>query len=306
MEGSSFPYHVLGEELGLWRDRARQQAIVADVPVAEIDWLLLELTGLDRLALKLATFRIQPHIPMRVSLPELDARWQQRIQQRVPVQYLTGTTPWRGFSLAVTPAVLIPRPETELLVDRALIAVTNRPGIQESLESGHWVDLGTGSGAIALALATSFPNAIIHAVDRSEAALEVARQNAIRLGLGDRIHFYQGNWFEPLEFLTGQFSGMVANPPYIPTSLIPTLQPEVAHHEPHLALDGGEDGLDAIRHLVTFAPRYLRSGGIWLIEMMAGQGEAVRELQQQQGNYDDIQIFSDLAGLDRIALAYRR
>ncbi|MBD0341341.1 MAG: protein-(glutamine-N5) methyltransferase, release factor-specific, partial [Microcoleus sp. Co-bin12] len=111
---------------------------------------------------------------------------------------------------------------------------------------------------------------------------------------------------EPLAFLKGQVSGMVSNPPYIPSSTVLTLQPEVVRHEPHLALDGGFDGLDCIRHLVETAPDYLESGGVWLVEMMAGQAEAVADMLESHGSYGKVQIFSDLAGIARFALAYRR
>ncbi len=168
-----------------------------------------------------------------------------------------------------------------------------------------WADLGTGSGAIALGLAYAMPAAQIHAVDYSAAALEIASYNAQKLGFETRIQFHQGSWWEPLNSLKGEFSGMVSNPPYIPSTLISELQPEVAWHEPHLALNGGSDGLDYIHHLIEVSPVYLRPGGIWLIEMMAGQAPVVAELLHQQGSYCQIQIFSDLAGIDRFALAYR-
>jgi release factor glutamine methyltransferase len=216
---------------------------------------------------------------------------------------LAGVTPWRHFSLSVSPAVLIPRPETEYLIDLAVKAVKNSPTPQ--LTEGHWADLGTGSGAIALGLAEAFKAATIHAVDCSADALAVAQLNAQQLGFAQRIQFYQGSWWEPLSALKGQISGMVANPPYIPSSWIPQLQPEVANHEPHLALDGGSDGLDCIRQLIKTSPDYLRSGGVWLIEMMAGQADTVTQLLHQQGSYCHIQIISDLAGIDRFALAYR-
>ena len=128
--------------------------------------------------------------------------------------------------------------------------------------------------------------------------------NAHNCGLAERIQFYQGSWWEPLELLTGQFSGMVSNPPYIPTSILPTLQSEVINHEPHLALDGGSDGLECIRHLIEISPIYLQTGGVWLIEMMAGQANAVREMLLR-GNYCNIQIHADLAGIERFALAYK-
>ncbi|MEH2066055.1 MAG: peptide chain release factor N(5)-glutamine methyltransferase [Nostoc sp.] len=288
---------VSGLQLWQWRNVAIQAAIATDVPPREVDWLLIEVAGLDRLALRLESFKNSPQIQMQLPLVELDHLWQRRLNDRLPVQYIAGVTPWRNFKIAVSSAVLIPRPETECLIDLAKALFANA--------SGHWADLGTGSGAIAIGLADALPNATIHAVDYSLAALAIAQANADDLGFADRIKFYQGSWWEPLALLKGQFSGMVSNPPYIPTSILPTLQPEVVNHEPHLALDGGADGLDCIRNLVEISPSYLRSGGVWLIEMMAGQADGVRELLQNQGNYCNIQIHADLAGIERFALAYR-
>lgn len=295
---------VSGQELALWRDRAKQDAIAAEVASAEVDWLLEEVADLDKLSLRLESFKERSQIYLKQPLSVLSQLWQQRLQERIPVQYLIGIAPWRHFSLKVATGVLIPRPETELLIDLSVRAIQASPTLD--LASGHWVDLGTGSGAIALGLAEVLPKATIHAVDATAEALTIARQNAIALGFGEqRIDFYQGSWWSPLEALKGQVSGMVSNPPYIPTSEIVRLQPEVAKHEPHLALDGGSDGLDCIRCLVETSPDYLRSGGIWLIEMMAGQSERVVQLLQDRGCYDKIQIFSDFAGIERFALAYR-
>ncbi|MBN3951518.1 MAG: peptide chain release factor N(5)-glutamine methyltransferase [Nostoc sp. NMS7] len=288
---------VSGLQLWQWRNAAFKAAIATDVPPREVDWLLLEVAGLDRLTLALESFKNWPQIQLQLPLQELDQLWQRRLNERLPVQYIAGVTPWRQFKIAVSSAVLIPRPETESLIDLAEASASNT--------SGHWADLGTGSGAIALGLADVLPKATIHAVDYSLAALAIAQANADNLGFADRIKFYQGSWWEPLALLKGQFSGMVSNPPYIPTSTLPTLQPEVINHEPHLALDGGADGLDCIRHLIEISPSYLRSGGVWLIEMMAGQADAVRELLQNQGNYCNIQIHADLAGIERFALAYK-
>ncbi|HAA29800.1 MAG TPA: peptide chain release factor N(5)-glutamine methyltransferase [Cyanobacteria bacterium UBA8553] len=294
---------VTGVELWQWRQDARHSAAKAGVPIAEVDWLLQEVAGLDSLALRLESFKEKPQIELRYPLPMLSQLWHRRLYDRCPVQYLAGVTPWRHFSLTVSPAVLIPRPETEYLIDLALKAVKNSS--TPELASGHWVDLGTGSGAIALGLADTFPSATIHAVDYSSAALATAQLNAQQLGLQERIQFYQGSWWEPLDTLKNQVSGMVSNPPYIPSRLVEELQPEVRHHEPLLALDGGIDGLDCIRQLIRTSPDYLRPGGVWLIEMMAGQADLVAQLLHQQGSYCRIQIFSDLAGIDRFALAYR-
>jgi len=297
------PQVVSGLQLWQWRNQAMQGAIASAVPPSEVDWLLQEIAGLDRLALRLESFKDWTEIPMAMSLADLDQLWQRRLRDRLPVQYIAGVTPWRKFKLAVSSAVLIPRPETECLIDLAVAAITHST-VNPPLDQGHWVDLGTGSGAIAIGLAEVLPKATIHAVDYSAAALQIAQANAQNLGFADRIHFSQGSWWEPLTSLKGQFSGMVSNPPYIPTETVATLEPEVMQHEPHLALDGGADGLDDIRHLIEVSPRYLRPGGVWLIEMMAGQADAVRELLQNHGSYCNIQIHTDLEGIERFALAY--
>lgn len=291
-------YKTSGIELWQWRQQAQQQARLAQIPLGEVDWLLQEIAGLDRLSLKLEAFKDAAEIDLRCSLPDLDQLWQQRLQH-VPVQYLAGTVNWRQFSLRVSPAVLIPRPETELLIDLVLSAQIRLD------QPSDWADLGSGSGIIALGLAEALPQARIHAVEISSAALEVAQQNAERTRLAARIQFYQGAWFEPLAALQGRLDGMVSNPPYIPRSMLAELQPEV-QQEPQLALDGGVDGLDCIRTLIATAPAYLKSGGLWLVELMAGQAETVADLLEQQGDYREIQIHTDLAGIDRFAMAYRR
>ncbi|MFL0606059.1 peptide chain release factor N(5)-glutamine methyltransferase [Cylindrospermopsis raciborskii] len=287
-----------GIELWKWRNSAITTALGKGVSPREVDWLLQEIAGLDKLTLRLESFKHYQEMTMVLSLAELDSLWQKRLQQRVPIQYLAGRTPWRKFTLAVSDAVLIPRPETEILIDLVMEAAN------QDLQSGIWVDLGTGSGAIALGLAEVLTNAKIYATDISEQALAVARTNTRNLGFTQRVEFHQGCWWEPLNHLQGKISGMVSNPPYIPSDMIGTLEPEVVKHEPHLALDGGVDGLEAIRYLVEVSPHYLLPGGVWLIEMMAGQDEAVREMLINNGNYSHISIHTDLAGIKRFALAH--
>ncbi|NJL62181.1 MAG: peptide chain release factor N(5)-glutamine methyltransferase [Methylacidiphilales bacterium] len=300
MTNSQFPNLISGEELWLWRNAAIAGAIAHNIEAREVDWLLREIAGLDSLVLRLELYKEQPKIEMSLSLKDLDVLWQRRLHERLPVQYIAGIANWRQFQLQVTPAVLIPRQETELLIDLALAATDNH----KSLRNGNWADLGTGSGAISIGLADIFHNATIHAVDFSIEALEIAQRNAENLSFASRIKFYQGSWWEPLASLKGKFSGMISNPPYIPSDTVLTLDPEVANHEPHLALDGGIDGLDFIRHLIQVSPEYLQSGGVWLIEMMVGQAEIVCELLETNGNYRDIQIHQDLAGIERFAIAF--
>jgi release factor glutamine methyltransferase len=293
---------IAGQELWQWRQAAQKQAIAAGLDPAELDWLLLELTELDRLSLRLDRFQAQPAVQSQVAFSRLQQLWQQRINQRLPLQYLVGRTHWRDFTLRVSPSVLIPRPETELLVDLAIAASRDRP----QLATGMWADLGTGSGAIAIGLARELPDARVHAVDTSVEALELARSNAKQLAVEDRIRFYAGHWLEPLAHLRGQLSGLVANPPYIPSAEIDHLQPEVAWHEPRLALDGGEDGLDCLQLLVEQGAEYLRSGGVWIVELMLGQAQAVADRLAQQGTYEQIRIVPDLAGIDRVVMALRQ
>jgi release factor glutamine methyltransferase len=293
---------IPGIKLWQWHQQALAAARAADIDSFEVHWLLRELSDLDPLALRLGSYQSHPTIPLKQPWSNITQLWEQRLQQRVPIQYLVGMAHWRYFTLNVAPGVLIPRPETELIIDIAVSATKANPHLQQ----GHWADLGTGSGAIAFGLAEVFPQATIHAVDCSSEALAIAQTNGKQLNLDNRIQFYQGSWWQPLKDLQGQFSGMVSNPPYIPSAMIASLQPEISLHEPHLALDGGRDGLDCIRHLIQTAPVYLQSGGVWLIEMMAGQGEQVAELLHQQGSYTQIQVKSDLAELDRFVLAYKK
>jgi len=289
---------ISGQELSQWRQQAIADLAQAQLSPKEVDIFLQAVTDLDTLSLRLQSFREREKIPLSYSWSEITKRWQKRLKARVPLQYLLESVVWRNFTLKVSPEVLIPRPETELLID--IVGETVRGD-----DVGIWVDLGTGSGAIAIGLASILTKAEIYAIDYSQTALAIAKENIINTGFADRIILKQGSWWTPLEKWKGQISGMVSNPPYIPSAEILDLQIEVREHEPRLALDGGEDGLTALRYLVATAPDYLRSGGLWLVEMRAGQGEKVAQMLENQGNYRQIQIINDLAGFDRFVLAER-
>ncbi|MBL7223137.1 MAG: peptide chain release factor N(5)-glutamine methyltransferase [Candidatus Brocadiae bacterium] len=227
--------------------------------------------------------------------PDALARFRQWVKQRgqrVPAKYLIGETEFYSLSLAVTPSVLIPRPETELLVERALQAL---PEGQDALVA----DLGTGSGAVAIALASQRPQARVLAVDASVEALELARVNAQRHQLAERITFLHGNWFDALsDGVTCDV--VVSNPPYVARAELAATMPEVREHEPRLALDGGDDGLDALRVIVAGAPAWLKPGGWLFVEIGASQGPAVRQLAEQTGDYETVDVSPDFQGLDRI------
>lgn len=224
--------------------------------------------------------------------PRLERFWDyvSRREQGTPVQYLLGSQEFMGLQLQVNPAVLIPRPDTEILVEQALRCLQGKahPLV---------LDLATGSGAVALALAHHAPKARVLATDISEAALQVARANAARLGLLSRVTFRQGSWLEPLP--PGQhFDVIASNPPYIPSADIAELSPEV-QQEPHLALDGGADGLNCYRSLIPSAVRVLKPGGSLLLEIGQGQADAVLDLLRGAGLLQ-LQTIPDLAGIDRV------
>ena len=289
---------VPGAALYQWRLNAQADAQKADVPLYEVDWFLQGVSQLNQSDLSLGLYQDQSAVPLSHSLDWLTQQWQRRLTERVPVQYLVGETPWRDLMLTVTPDVLIPRPETELIVDIVQTWVKQQGAI---FRPQVWADLGTGSGAIAIALANAFPSSQVLAVDISAAALEVARQNASR-NHGENIQFYQGSWFNSLTDWQGQLSGVITNPPYIPSQVITALDPEVAH-EPQQALDGGNDGLDDIRQLIDQAPKFLQPGGLWITEHMQGQAQTIVALLQASSHYDGIQIHPDLAGIDRFVSA---
>lgn len=301
---------VTVQQLRDWREAA---LALAPELAEELDWLLREAAGVRSHQLGYAPAEQQLAMPETLAgLGALTALWQRHWQDHEPLQYLVGRSPWRRFDLKVAPGVLIPRPETELIVE---IAAQRGAEVQETLGidpgQGIWVDLGTGTGAIALGLAELLPNIAVHAVDCSEVALKIAEENIRTVQGGawqQRIQLHRGSWFEPLQPLLSdglKLAGMVSNPPYIPTAIVDELQPEVRLHEPGLALDGGEDGLDCFRELVTAGAQHLQTGGIWLVELMEGQAKDVSALLCADGRYHSIQPHLDLCGVERFVSAVR-
>lgn len=221
---------------------------------------------------------------------------------RKPLAYLTGVREFWSLPLKVTPAVLIPRPETETLVEAILTCLADSASRPLTV-----ADLGTGSGAIAIALAVERPEARVFAVDVSPEALAVAAENARRCGVERRVTFLQGDWTAPLfaAGLAGTLDALVANPPYIPTAEVGALEPEIVRFEPRLALDGGPDGLACHRELAASAPRLLRPGGWLALEVGPGQAEAVQALFTAAPGLAVPPVVRDLAHRDRVCLARR-
>ncbi|XP_062204552.1 uncharacterized protein LOC133906614 isoform X2 [Phragmites australis] len=198
---------------------------------------------------------------LRAPLADLGALWLHHVRERRPFQYVVGNEHWRDLVVAVREGVLIPRPETEAVVDVVRKA--------EGFGAGWWADLGTGSGAIAVAVARELgPHGKVFATDVSEVAIEVARLNVERYGVQDKVEIRHGSWFKPLEDMKGKLMGVISNPPYIPTDDLPGLQPEVGCHEPKLALDGGKDGLEHLLHLCEGLSSALKSGGFFIFELI--------------------------------------
>jgi release factor glutamine methyltransferase len=282
---------IEGYALLAWR---RSQLARGGRP-ADFDWLL-DLAGGLRWT-ELQRLRLVPERVVALRLPRagLEALWDRHLTNREPLQYLVGLCPWRDLELLVAPGVLIPRQETELLIEHAC-AETNVPTL--------WADLGTGSGCLAVALARAFPAATGLAVDVSPAALVQSAANLAHHGLRDRVGLHCGSWWDPLRPWWGQINLAVANPPYIPTALLAGLDPLVRDHEPSLALDGGEDGLVAIRALVGGALCALAPGGRLLLEHHHDQSEAVLKLLSQAG-LEKIRVHRDLEGIARFASARR-
>lgn len=221
-----------------------------------------------------------------------------------PIAYITGERPFLSTSLHVSPAVLIPRPETELLVEAVVEWLRQRPG-----ETLFVADVGTGSGAIAVGIALAEPRARVVALDVSTDALAVAQTNVQRHQLSDRVQLLAGDLLNPLlvpslrQWPMGKLDVIVSNPPYIPTAELDTLSRDVREHEPRIALDGGDDGLAVYRRLIPMAEPALVPGGLLALEIGADQGDAVVSLLNADGRWREVRLQKDYAGHDRIVLA---
>uniref|UniRef100_A0A831U4Q5 Release factor glutamine methyltransferase n=1 Tax=Geobacter metallireducens TaxID=28232 RepID=A0A831U4Q5_GEOME len=247
----------------------------------ETEWLLGAALGLDRVG-------IYVNFDKPLNADELAAvrGVVARRARREPLQYILGTQEFCGLDFVVTPAVLIPRHDTEVLVAEAL---------RRAPHAATVLDIGVGSGCIAVALAKQLPEARVWGVEQSPEAMALAQRNAERHGV--RVTLFEGSLFEP--FADQRFDLIVSNPPYIPTADLETLQPEVREYEPRAALDGGSDGLDFYRIIVPAAPEHLNAGGWLMVELGIGQAEAVLGMFSQAG-FGDCFAAKDPNGIDRV------
>ncbi|WP_424939777.1 peptide chain release factor N(5)-glutamine methyltransferase [Aliiroseovarius sp. S253] len=263
----------------------RLRAAGIDDPAVDARILLAHALDVDRSRLTLV-------LPDDVPTDQA-AAFERAIEARIdrqPVAQIVGQRAFYGRDFIVTPDVLDPRPDTELLVDLALSA---------SFENA--LDLGTGSGCILLSLLAERPDAVGQGVDLSGKALAVAHRNAVLLDVQDRVTFHEGSWFDAIDG-AARFDLIVSNPPYITQDEMTALSPEVHDWEPHMALTPGGDGLDAYRIIAKFAPDHLSTGGRLLLEIGHLQADPVTELCRSAG-FQTVDVYQDLAGKDRVVAA---
>lgn len=263
------------------RGAERLKTAGIETPRVDAELLLADAVSATRSAVAAGLVEVEP---------EQRETFESSIQRRAtrePLQHIVGKVGFRRIELSVDGRALIPRPETELLV--AVVKVDRPCGI---------LDVATGSGAVALALADELPDATITASDISADALELASENARALAMGDRVRFVRSDLLDAVE---GSFDAIAANLPYVEADEIAALQPEVAQFEPRLALDGGGDGLDLVRRLAAQAPARLKPGGALALEIGLGQARATAEILAQNG-FTDVEIHEDLAGIERVVV----
>lgn len=227
-----------------------------------------------------------------------------RASQQEPIAYLTGKAHFFNLEFEIKPGVLIPRPDTETLVENVLQLARQEPALSQA----RVLELCTGSGCIAAAVAHHLKGTTVTAVDISDIAIEVAKHNFERLGLAERITLLQGDLYQPLDNMVeaAPFDLILANPPYIPSAVIPTLDANVRDYEPHLALDGGADGFDLQRRILDGAEKRLAEGGRIFLEIAYDQGEAALELLGRYPWLGDVLILKDYGGRDRVMTGVRK
>ncbi len=272
------------------RATEKLQAAGIDTPRLDAEVLLAHVLNCRRLSL---------YVNSAEELsPEKIGRYEALIEKRaehLPVAYLTGVKEFMGMKFAVTPEILIPRPETEILAQGVIERL-----LLEFGETLTLADIGTGSGAVAISILKFIENMTAEAVDISGEAIAIAKFNAKKLGVTDRINFTVGDLFAPLEGMT--FNVIVSNPPYIPTGDLANLQEEVKN-EPQIALNGGEDGLDFYRRIITDAPDFLKPGGFLAVEVGINQADEVKKLIEEDGRLGEVEFWKDLANINRVVAA---
>jgi release factor glutamine methyltransferase len=251
--------------------------------------------GITTSDLKLISINPEGILHLQRDLEFLESLWEDHLFKSCPIQYLCGITFWRDLKLKVTNKVLIPRPETELIVD----IVFNI--FRKKSEKLFFAELGTGSGAISIALALAYPLSEGVATDIDQDALEIATKNYINSSEQSNLKFYCGNWWSPLESFKGKLDLVISNPPYIPRDTYEKLPKEVKNFEPKVALLGGEDGLEHFREIIQKSPLFLKDNGWLILENHFDQSEKVKQLLIKN-KFTSIEIVKDFSGIGRFTI----
>ena len=258
--------------------------------------LLLDCVGgISANELNMMSINLEEKLYLKKNLDFLESVWEDHLLNSSPIQYLCGITFWRDLKLKVTNRVLIPRPETELIIDIVFKIFSKKS--QKLL----FAELGTGSGAISIALALAYPFSKGIATDIDKNALEIANRNYINSSKQSNLRFYCGHWWNPFKSLKEKLDLAISNPPYIPTDIYEKLPKAVKKFEPRIALLGGEDGLNHIREIIQKAPLFLRENGWLILENHFDQGEKVKQLFIKNG-FTSVEIVKDLSGIGRFTI----
>ena len=253
------------------------------------------LGGIKNSDLFMLNINPEDEIYLKKNLDYLESVWEDHVFNSLPIQYLCGTTFWRDLKLKVSDKVLIPRPETELIVD-----IVFKIFGKESRKL-FFAELGTGSGAISISLALAYPMWEGIATDIDQDALEIANKNFLNSSKKSNLKFCCGHWWTPLEGFKGKLDLVISNPPYIPRETYEKLPKEVKNFEPKIALLGGEDGLENIREIIQKAPIFLRERGWLILENHFDQSEKVKKLFIEN-KFKSVEILNDLSGVGRFTI----
>ena len=284
-------HEIATKELFLWiRDAKKKNQDIDDL------YLLLDLEGgISKSDLFLLKINAQEKVNLNLNFYSLKKKWQEHLQLSKPIQYICGSTYWRNFKFELTKDVLIPRVETEQIVEIASNIFNSEN------KNITFADLGTGSGSIAISLAFENRNWKGLATDIDKNAIQIAKKNYKKISLETNINFYCGSWWEPLINYSGMINLAISNPPYIPKNVYEKLPSSVKNFEPKKALYGGEDGLSHIQQIISNAPKFLVKGGWLILENHFDQSSKIKNLLKVAG-FDSLKTIDDTFGIGRFTI----
>ena len=283
---------ICAEEFLSWKENQ----ILKGGDKQSLNLLIDSLGGLSKQEINLLKIKSKKNIKLKINLELLELFWDKHLITSTPIQYLSGISFWRDLKLEVSNKVLIPRPETELIIEIVLEKFRNKKN-----ERITFADLGTGSGAIGISLALANPLWDGIATDIDKNVIEIAMRNFANYSKKTNLKFYYGSWWEPLIAFKGKIDLAIANPPYIPQDTYKKLPIEVKNFEPKIALLGGKDGLEHIKEIVQYAPLFLKEKGWLLIENHFDQGNKVKTLFLENG-FTSVKVLKDYSGIGRFTI----